>query len=347
MNADDEGYRAIIDKRHVARRACLLCRSKKIKCDGEAMEMRLDIGGGPLTCSNCESSGLECVFIKSRRGGRRKRKSISQVPPGEVVMLLLPPVMSKRKAMHRQNSQHAMTRGEYGRRYMVPLPTPHYQVYTSHPIQTSNFFGRDMGYHPDYGMPTPQDFGDTQPGKYPTLLVSPFSAKSDCNRYATPSTIPRMVLPPVRRPISALDGVQPKQFAFGRSEGTRAELSPTTWAAAQNMNELKHLFANPLPTKLPTILPNPIIAKESFGSTGSSPTNSTAMIQARQTPPQLFRKTKHQLFAVENERVVLPQPLGFDAGASTYQYSKPYFNAGLGDAGNYVSASLSRTLIRP
>lgn len=346
MNADDEGYRAIIDKRHVARRACLLCRSKKIKCDGEAMELRSDVGGGPLTCSNCESSGLECVFIKSRRGGRRKRKSITLVPPGEAMMLLLPLVISKRKVMHRPHSQQLMTSGEYGRRYMVPLPVPHYQVYTPHPIQATSYVTRDIGYHPDYGMPTPQDYGDTQSAKYPPLLVSPYTANPEYRRYATPSTIPRMVLPPVRRPMTAMDGAQAKQFTINRVEGTALGPSSNTWNV-HNEAMAKHEFAHPMPTKLPAILPSPITAKESFGSSVNSPTTSMALIQARQTPPQLFRKTKQHLFATENERVVLPQPLGFDVGASTYQYSKPYSSAGLGDAGNYVSANLSRTLIRP
>ncbi|WWD22035.1 hypothetical protein CI109_106523 [Kwoniella shandongensis] len=48
--------------------ACLSCRTKKAKCDGKQ----------PV-CGQCSRKGLECVFVKSRRGGARKRRQV--VPP--------------------------------------------------------------------------------------------------------------------------------------------------------------------------------------------------------------------------------------------------------------------------
>jgi Fungal Zn(2)-Cys(6) binuclear cluster domain len=46
--------------------ACLACRSKHLKCDGKT----------PL-CTRCAASGVECVFVQSRRGynGSRKRQT--------------------------------------------------------------------------------------------------------------------------------------------------------------------------------------------------------------------------------------------------------------------------------
>lgn len=43
--------------------ACLACRSKKARCDG-----------GQPVCSQCVSKGRECQYVKSRRGGARKKK---------------------------------------------------------------------------------------------------------------------------------------------------------------------------------------------------------------------------------------------------------------------------------
>ncbi|WVR04404.1 hypothetical protein IAU60_001406 [Kwoniella sp. DSM 27419] len=48
--------------------ACLSCRTKKAKCDGKQ----------PV-CGQCARKNLECVFVKSRRGGARKRRQV--VPP--------------------------------------------------------------------------------------------------------------------------------------------------------------------------------------------------------------------------------------------------------------------------
>ncbi|KAG7900024.1 hypothetical protein KL905_004848 [Ogataea polymorpha] len=61
-----------LERRHVAKRACLACREKKIKCDGE---LQSDESGNKSygKCSNCASSGTECVFVPSKRGGRRRK----------------------------------------------------------------------------------------------------------------------------------------------------------------------------------------------------------------------------------------------------------------------------------
>ncbi|CCH41565.1 putative transcriptional regulatory protein [Wickerhamomyces ciferrii] len=63
-------------KRPVARHACLACREKKIKCDGEIQISHPDGKSGEVThqrCSNCKLLNLECVFVRSLRGGRRKK----------------------------------------------------------------------------------------------------------------------------------------------------------------------------------------------------------------------------------------------------------------------------------
>lgn len=67
-------------RRSVARRACLSCREKKIKCDGEDVSRVKNENAGdnnnqkPTICTNCKFLGTECVFVRSMRGGRRKRK---------------------------------------------------------------------------------------------------------------------------------------------------------------------------------------------------------------------------------------------------------------------------------
>lgn len=46
--------------------ACVPCRSRHLKCDGG------------VRCSRCRADGVECTYIKSRRGWKGKRKK-----PGE------------------------------------------------------------------------------------------------------------------------------------------------------------------------------------------------------------------------------------------------------------------------
>lgn len=55
-------------KRSVSRRACLNCRERKIKCNGVEV------------CKNCKQLNLECVFVKSHRGGRRYRTKSKDAP---------------------------------------------------------------------------------------------------------------------------------------------------------------------------------------------------------------------------------------------------------------------------
>lgn len=58
--------------------ACLACRSKKARCDG----------GQPI-CSQCVSKGRECQYVKSRRGGARKKKeNFVQPAPSALVQFL-------------------------------------------------------------------------------------------------------------------------------------------------------------------------------------------------------------------------------------------------------------------
>jgi hypothetical protein len=53
--------------------ACLSCRTKKARCDGQQ----------PI-CTQCSTKGRECVYVKSRRGGARRRRDKAfpgQPPP--------------------------------------------------------------------------------------------------------------------------------------------------------------------------------------------------------------------------------------------------------------------------
>ncbi|AET39658.1 Zn(II)2Cys6 transcription factor Ecym_4635 [Eremothecium cymbalariae DBVPG len=56
-------------KRKVAKRACLACRKRKIRCDGETRGTVVE--DGQRVCSNCANHGLKCIFVRSQRGGRR------------------------------------------------------------------------------------------------------------------------------------------------------------------------------------------------------------------------------------------------------------------------------------
>ncbi|CAN6640181.1 hypothetical protein TRVA0_018S00430 [Trichomonascus vanleenenianus] len=67
MSSDDKTGKK--PTRTVSRRACLSCREKKIKCDGIQV------------CRNCAQLKIECVFVKSHRGGRRTLKNKSQAQP--------------------------------------------------------------------------------------------------------------------------------------------------------------------------------------------------------------------------------------------------------------------------
>lgn len=57
-------------KRIVAKRACLNCRNKKIKCDGEIVVFL----EGRNQCTNCLLSNIDgCIFLPSKRGGRKPK----------------------------------------------------------------------------------------------------------------------------------------------------------------------------------------------------------------------------------------------------------------------------------
>ncbi|OWB56309.1 hypothetical protein B5S28_g2209 [[Candida] boidinii] len=68
-------------KRSVAKRACLACREKKIKCDGEILRTLYEVTGENsankdmtiFMCTNCKLTGTGCVFVPSKRGGRRRK----------------------------------------------------------------------------------------------------------------------------------------------------------------------------------------------------------------------------------------------------------------------------------
>ncbi|SCU79889.1 LADA_0B03840g1_1 [Lachancea dasiensis] len=93
-------------KRRVARRACLACRDKKVKCDGEVVGPEL----GSLKCSNCANSGIECIFVASHRGGRRAGRKILDHDQGPV-------------SHHRMLPKHPL--GLPGGPFAPPPPPPH------------------------------------------------------------------------------------------------------------------------------------------------------------------------------------------------------------------------------
>lgn len=55
------------DREAPVKNACLTCRGKKARCDGVR----------PI-CGQCSKKSLECVYVKSRRGGARKKR---EAPP--------------------------------------------------------------------------------------------------------------------------------------------------------------------------------------------------------------------------------------------------------------------------
>lgn len=70
-----------------AKAACLSCRARKARCDGQQ----------PV-CKQCISKGRECVFVKSRRGGARKKRASEE---GE---LARGPLRDKRLTVHSPQS---------------------------------------------------------------------------------------------------------------------------------------------------------------------------------------------------------------------------------------------------
>lgn len=123
-------------RRPVARRACLSCREKKIKCDGEPhTAARLADGAAALLttlCSNCKFLGIECVFVRSMRGGRRKKRQAT-LEDGEVDRKTQKPMSLPHSAMtHTSSSDGRTGHRQYSASHSqssangvhVPLPDP-------------------------------------------------------------------------------------------------------------------------------------------------------------------------------------------------------------------------------
>ncbi|GME98954.1 unnamed protein product [Ambrosiozyma monospora] len=109
------------DKRPVAKRACLACREKKVKCDGEVPPPDvISSDGKRLTpsykeCSNCLAAGIKCVFVRSNRGGRRKKTtngSQQQSKVGSTTSLAPQPPAPKRLRPDYDNNPYGF-RGGY------------------------------------------------------------------------------------------------------------------------------------------------------------------------------------------------------------------------------------------
>ena len=58
--------------------ACLACRTRKGRCDG----------AHPI-CGQCTAKGRECVYVKSRRGGARRRKDAPLPPAPDALKMFL------------------------------------------------------------------------------------------------------------------------------------------------------------------------------------------------------------------------------------------------------------------
>ncbi|KAI5952468.1 hypothetical protein KGF54_003335 [Candida jiufengensis] len=91
--------------RRVARRACLSCREKKIKCDGEPVSSITSADGinkiipeKTRICSNCKFLDIKCIFVQSNRGGRRKRKDLET---GEILSI---DAIKKSKMLNNNNN---------------------------------------------------------------------------------------------------------------------------------------------------------------------------------------------------------------------------------------------------
>ncbi|KAH6642953.1 hypothetical protein C7974DRAFT_409460 [Boeremia exigua] len=75
-NAADANQRASVAV------ACVPCRSRHLKCDGG------------VRCSRCRADGVDCTYIKSRRGwkGKRKSKPEDQISPSAINGAQAPPI---------------------------------------------------------------------------------------------------------------------------------------------------------------------------------------------------------------------------------------------------------------
>ncbi|KAB5513380.1 hypothetical protein GE09DRAFT_633063 [Coniochaeta sp. 2T2.1] len=74
-----------IGKEKRASRACLACRTRKTRCD-------LGDSDGAPPCRRCAQENVECILVKSRRGGRRVKRSLiipngASLPPPQTPTL--------------------------------------------------------------------------------------------------------------------------------------------------------------------------------------------------------------------------------------------------------------------
>ncbi|KAK6202316.1 uncharacterized protein RJT21DRAFT_118325 [Scheffersomyces amazonensis] len=145
------------NRRPVARRACLSCREKKIKCDGEPTTTIVSFDGSnkiipqtTRTCSNCKFLGIKCVFVQSNRGGRRKKRGSMD---GSASPTATTPVIvtdqDKRLRLEEDTSprtQHLMASDIQSQQHQLqhrvpqpPLPPPTHQLpHISHPVYGYN-----------------------------------------------------------------------------------------------------------------------------------------------------------------------------------------------------------------
>lgn len=122
-------------RRPVARRACLSCREKKIKCDGEPPTAKHGDGTSALLttlCSNCKFLGIECVFVRSMRGGRRKKRQATLEDGGADRKTHKPMSLPRSAMTHTSSSDGVAGHGPYSASHSqssaigvhVPLPDP-------------------------------------------------------------------------------------------------------------------------------------------------------------------------------------------------------------------------------
>ena len=82
--------------------ACIECRGKHLKCDGE------------LPCARCRRSSLRCLYQKSRRGYKGPRRSVRGPQASSASMFGIAEVES---AMARMPSQGVMSLEEIARKF--------------------------------------------------------------------------------------------------------------------------------------------------------------------------------------------------------------------------------------
>ncbi|KAK9468814.1 hypothetical protein V1512DRAFT_257959 [Lipomyces arxii] len=79
--------------RTVSRRACLSCRERKIKCEGVQ------------NCRNCTTLGVDCVFVPSHRGGKRRRRNLTGDHSPEPMYSHSPSLKGDSVGVHKDNRQ--------------------------------------------------------------------------------------------------------------------------------------------------------------------------------------------------------------------------------------------------